>query len=265
MSRPFLTILSLVGLSMAGSGIWLMFPQLSEIGAEAGVTGVPFIVMMAAGMIAGVMMALLKRYTGKGMLRFAINIAIGFILWGVAGAVYGVLTGDGAFLERPFQGRIIGFWFSALFLFVCIIPGMAGSFAAFTGSKSSMSAAVALLMGLSVISMVYSEVRFNTPLDQDLLTSLLTVLGLLLFVESMGMIRRKEDLGGGDTDRTISSRNIAFIAMFLVISLLIASLPFIIDPGLLGIYDLNTIYGKALIGLVLLGPLAILALARRRS
>jgi hypothetical protein len=265
MSRPLLTAIALGGLLMAAAGLWSMFPQIGEIGEEAGVSGVPYIAILSAGLIVGVVLALLRNRVGKGFDRYFLNLGVGFLIWGVVGAVYGLVYGEGSYLHRAVEGRVIGLWFSAVYVLICALPGVLGSYAALTGSKVPMSAAVAMIMGTAVISMVYSEARYNLLLDQDVLPSLMGVVGLVLFVEGMGMLRREEESRGDPSNRKILTRNLAFLAAFLMISSVIAAVPFLFGGGITGSYESRTIFGRAAIGLALLLPLGILAIVRRRS
>jgi hypothetical protein len=262
MSRPLLTILSMAGLIMAGVGIWVMFPQIGEIGEEAGVSGIPYIALIFAGLIVGSLMAVLRKHVGKTMNRYLLNLGIGFLIWGVIGAIAGLLNGEGAYLQRALEGRVIGLWFSSLYIILCLLPGSLGSYAALTGSRAAMASTVAMMMAMSLTAMIYSEARYNVLLDQEIPPSIMAIVGMVLFVEGLGMIRREDDYKGG---RTILSRNLAFLIVFTAIASVIAIVPFIIDPGIFGIYELRTIYGKAVLGLILLVPLGILAIARRGS
>jgi hypothetical protein len=210
-------------------------------------------------------MAVLRKHVGKAMNRYLLNLGIGFLIWGVIGAIAGLLNGDGAYLQRALEGRVIGLWFSSLYIILCLLPGSFGSYAALTGSRAAMASTVALMMAMSLTAMIYSEARYNVLLDQDMPPSIMTIVGLVLFVEGLGMIRREEEYKGGHMGRTILSRNLAFLIAFMAISSVIAVVPFIVDPGILGIYELRTIYGKAVLGLIVLVPLGILAIARRGS
>jgi len=97
-----------------------------------------------------------------------------------------------------------------------------------------------------------------------LAVSIVTVSGLIVFIEVHSIIRRLDEYKEGVLHPTIISRNLVFLAVFLLLSLAMASIPFIIDLGGFGIYETRTIHGKAILGLAILSPWMLVGLLRKR-
>ena len=242
-----------------------MFPQVTELGLNLGIPTIPVFVFVIVGATIGILFQLLSPRIGKKAKRVLKSLSLAYILWFVTGIVIAIASEDGSIAQRIGRGDVIRYWFSTFYLLVLILPGLMGLLAILNGTKSLLSGTLAVLISIAVASMVYSEAAGNELLSQSLLLSLVTVWGLVLFVEGMDIIRRLEEYKEGPIDPGIINRNLFFVLLFLTISSILSAIATVIDTGgPIGIYELRTIHGKAALGLALLAPLGILVLIRRR-
>jgi hypothetical protein len=192
------------------------------------------------------------------------SLAIAYFSWMALGLISGIVTNEGTIPERLSQDRIFSLWLASFYILFLSLPGLAGVTAVLSGSKTALGISLSALMTLAVIAMVHSEASRNLLLDQSVPLSVMTVAGMIVYVEVLSLLRRLEEYREGTLNPSIVRRNLFFLGFFLAVSLSLASFPFLIDLGPLGIYDLGTIHGKAMMGLLILVPILLFGILRKR-
>lgn len=256
---------AVAGIMVASVGIHLMFPQIAEIGRGVGLGMVPFPVLILLGLALGALANLVLDRLGGNVRKILKSIAVAYLIWALIGLISALSASEGGIIERLQNDRILGLWFITFYALVAMAPGSFAGYAVVSGSKAAMSGAVGSMMAIPLICMIYSEARSNLLLDQGVLQSIVSVWGLVLFVESMGMMRRIKEFEGSFVPPPIMTRNIVFLMLFSALSSMFAVAPFLFSFKESDVYELGTIYGRAMTGLLIMIPVAILALIRRRG
>ncbi|MDG6225455.1 MAG: hypothetical protein QCI82_08075 [Candidatus Thermoplasmatota archaeon] len=251
------------GIMISSIGIYLMFPQISEIGEGVGLGRIPFPLFVLLGLAIGMVSNIAVDRLRKKFTRVLNSIAIAYLIWMVIGFISALTASEGGIGDRIQNDRVLGLWFSTFYSIVAMLPGIFGGYALISGSKAGMSVTIGSMMLIPLVSMIYSEARYNLLLDQGVIPSMITVWGLVLFVEAMGLMRRCKELEDCIMPSSIVTRNVLFLLVFSAFSSVLAVAPFLFPSDVGSVYELGTIYGKAAAGLVLLLPLGILALIRR--
>jgi len=127
--------------------------------------------------------------------------------------------------------------------------------------------------------MIFSQGRFALALEQDPFLSLLFIWSVLAYVESISWNKRylerdinefPENPQGSDLAGPLLRRQIYFTLVFTTVASMIAFAPVVLflylwkdPPSFMSFYEVGTVFGKVVIGLLFTVPLIGFAVLRR--
>jgi hypothetical protein len=167
-----------------------------------------------------------------------------------------------------------------VFVLLSASPILFGTFSVFSRKRWATGVAVIMFLALAVTCMIFGQAGSSTIVDQDPLLSLLFIWGIVAYVEGVNWSKRYIDRDptefpdvDPEKDLTVPllRRQISYTIVFVGIASITAYLPvFVLEispselSGLIGIYEARTTFGMGILGLLILLPLMIFTVIRRR-
>lgn len=280
--RNLILVLPVLSLLFIGVLFHLLFPIHSDLGGWIleELSSVPFIVMVPVGGVLGYVLHLLFRKKAKQTIAYSKRMMVGLSGWLFLSVFISLLSGEGDILERLSEGVLFRAWAVFVFLLFSLSPTLFGVMAVFSRKRWALAVSVMSFFLLATSSMVFSQARNSRVLEQDPLMSLLFVWGMIVFIEGVNWTKRYIDRDPNEFPEMVSGREIAgalwrrqlsYTIIFVGAASIFAYLPILIVeffrdtlPYPLSIYETTTVFGKGMLGLIILLPLILLMLARRR-
>jgi hypothetical protein len=272
----------MLALLLVGTIFYFLFKIYEDIGSwvldELG--SVPFLVWVPVGGVLGYVLYRVHEKKRKILITYSKRIFLGLIGWLFLSIIVSLMTGEGDLFHRLDEGPLFKAWAALAFVLLSLSPTMFGTFSVFTRKRWAIGATVSVFFLLALVCMIFSQARSATILDQDPLLSLLFVWGIIAYVEGINWTKRYIDrdtmeFPDTDLDKDISApllrRQISYTFIIIGIASIFAYLPLIVLvvfdgnlPGPLSWYEARTIFGLELLGLLILTPLMLFAVIRRR-
>ncbi len=193
------------------------------------------------------------------------KLGLGLVLWLGASILISVALGEGDLQDRVLDSGLIRAWFVTMFGILMTAPTFLGSYSIMARSKEVFSLAILGLIIVPLTCMIYMQARSVSIPEQEPLPSLLSALCLFGFVETFHWIHKYDriDVQVGN----LFARQLISTILFVGIGSGIAYIAFswrsvISDISPVSFYEMDTIFGTAVIGLALLTPIALLAMVR---
>jgi len=272
------TVLTFILLSFYITTVWYMFPSFSDLSSFiwSGIEPVPYLVWALIGGILGALFFYLRepieRVIGSPLKKLGM-----FLLFWLGASILFAAISSGSDLQNGIrESGLIRIWLVMVFSLVVILPTFLSSMAALSCSKRYYLLSITALLLVPALCMVFSQAESARFLHQPPLPSFVGALSLFGFVESIHWRRRHneviselgEEEGGGNV-RSLFTRQLLWASVFILAATVLAALPFFLSAlpaeGLarpLGLYEMDTVYGKAFLGIIVLAPLGIFPIYR---
>jgi hypothetical protein len=267
---------------LVGTLFYFLFPIYEDLGGwvldELG--SVPFLVWVPVGGLLGYVLYQVHERKRKMLVTYSKRIFLGMIGWLFLSVIASLVMGEGDLFRRLEEGPLFKAWAALAFIMLSASPTLFGTFSVFTRKRWAIGATVSMFFLLALVCMIFSQARSAAILDQDALLSLLFVWGIIAYIEGINWTKRYIDrdtmeFPETDPDKDLSfpllRRQISYTFLIVGFASIFAYLPLIILevfdgnlPGPVAWYEARTIFGMEVLGLVILAPLMIFAVVRRR-
>ncbi len=246
--------------------IWWMFPSFLEVSAWIYKDlSVPYIGWALLGGVTGLLYYRYRESLRKRIKNPMNKLGLGLVLWLGASILISVALGEGDLQDRVLDSDLIRAWLVTMFGIFMAAPTFLGSYSIMARSKEVFSLAILGLIIVPLSCMIYLQAQSVSTPRQDPLLSLITALTLFGFVETFHWTHKYDrievQVGNLFARQLISTiffvgvgSGIAYIAFFWR-----SMIP---DISAVSFYEMDTIFGTAVIGLALLSPIALLAMVR---
>jgi hypothetical protein len=271
-----------VALLSVGTLFNFLFPIYKDLGrwVLSDLATFPFLVWVPLGGIMGYILYLIHRKRSDLLIIYSKRMFLGLIGWLFLSIIISILTETGDLFHRLESGPLFKAWAVLVFVLLSASPTLFGTFSVFSRRRWATGVTVSMFLALAVTCMIFGQARSSTIIDQDPFLSLLFIWGVIAYVEGVNWSKRyidRDPTEFPDTDPQknltvpLLRRQISYTMVFVGIASILAYLPvismeiFSMDlPMKTGIYEIRTVFGMGIIGLILLSPLVVLALVRRR-
>ncbi len=271
-------------LSLLGVGVLfhLMFSNYSDLGGwiQSDLSAIPYIVWVPFGGGLGYGVHVLVKKKNEFVARYLKKVIFGIVAWFFLSIFISLLSGDGNIFDRLREGTFFRAWVVFIFIAASLAPVMLGVYAVFSRKNWSIAASLILFFLLAASCMIFSQARSSSIHFQDPLLSISIIWCMFLFAEGINWNKRYVDRDPNEFPELISGkgltgilwrRQLYFTLIFVIISSVIAYVPYFLVNAIgdpfgepFNIFEFNTVFGKAIIGLALLLPLILFMVIRRR-
>lgn len=274
----FLPVLSIITMAVL---FYLIFPIYEDLGSWIleDLGSIPFLVWVPVAGVIGYLLHLGLNKKRELIVSYAKRIMIGLMVWFFLSIVISLLTETGDVFTRIDEGPLFKAWIVLMFVLLSLSPVLFGILSIFGRKRWSMGATVTAFFLLAIVCMIFSQGRYATALKQDPFLSLVFIWSAIAYIESISWNKRyfardisefPEKQRGNDLSISLLRRQIYFTLIFSALASTFAFVPIILflyvwkePPAFLAFYEIGTVFGKFVVGLLLLFPLMSYAVFRR--
>lgn len=271
-----------IALLSVGTLFHFLFPIYKDLGkwVLADLGTLPFLIWVPLGGILGYVMFLIHRKRRDVLITYSKRVFLGLIGWLFLSIIISLVTESGDLFRRLETGPLFKAWAVLVFILLSVSPTLFGIFSVFSRKRWAIGITVSVFLTLAITCMIFGQASSSTVLDQDPLLSLLFIWGIIAYVEGVNWSKRYIDRDptefpdmDQEKDLTIPllRRQISYTIVFVGLASILAYLPVLsfemFETGFpldLGIYETRTIFGMGIMGLMVLLPLMVFAIVRRR-
>lgn len=218
-------------------------------------------IWFVSGGVFGLMLSVIWSRWPEQLGKFARRFILAIFGYIAIALVISLVTGTGEGLERISSSGPVKVWAVGVWGLLSIGPTLFGILAIMRNSKWARGASALSFILLATFTMIYAQASRAEVLSQDPVLSLVFVVLLLLFIEGLNW-KRKYWEEGGEINMALWRRQASFTFLFLAAASAIALAPFLFSGEIIDYFEGEAMIGKALLGAVLLVPLALAAIVK---
>ena len=271
-----------IALLSVGALFHFLFPIYQDLGKWVldDLGSLPFLIWVPLGGIMGYVMYIVHNKKRDILITYSKRIFLGIVGWLFLSIIISLITETGDLFQRLETGPLFKAWAVLIFVLLSASPTLFGTFSVFSRKRWAIGVTVTMFLALSITCMIFGQASSSTLLDQDPLLSLLFIWGIVAYIEGVNWSKRYIDRDptefpdmdpGKDLTVPLLRRQISFTIVFVGIASILAYLPVLSFemfsdglPGHFGIYEAGTVFGMGIVGLLILSPLMVFAVVRRR-
>lgn len=276
LATPVISLLSV------GTLFHFLFPIYQDVGKWVleDLEAFPFLIWVPIGGILGYVMFLAHKKKRDILITYSRRIFLGLVGWLFLSIIISLITEPGDLFQRLENGPFFKAWAVLVFVLLSASPTLFGTFSVFTRKRWAIGVTVTMFLALALTCMIFGQASSSTIIDQDPLLSLLFIWGIVAYIEGVNWSKRYIDRDptefpdmDPEKDLTVPllRRQISYTIVFVGIASILAYLPVfsfeVFSTGLsgpLGIYEARTVFGMGILGLLILTPLMVFAVVKRR-